>query len=167
MMNDRNMRARFWAKVNKNGPVVREELGACWVWTAARMKKNGYGRFGVRSRNTLAHRFSWELTHRREPTLFVLHHCDNRACVRPSHLYEGTSAQNAADMVNRGRCKSFGHTWVNGPLSPNAKLTEKQVLELRERASRGEEGTVLALVFGITKQTVSKIIRRKRWAWLR
>ena len=24
---------RFWANVNKKGPVVRPELGRCWVWT--------------------------------------------------------------------------------------------------------------------------------------
>ena len=39
---------RFWAKVDKNGPVPahRPELGPCWIWTAARFKR-GYGKFGV------------------------------------------------------------------------------------------------------------------------
>lgn len=27
---------RFWAKVDKNGPVVRPELGPCWIWTGNR-----------------------------------------------------------------------------------------------------------------------------------
>ena len=40
--------ARFWAKVNKDGPIPAHhpELGPCWIWTAATDPK-GYGRFGI------------------------------------------------------------------------------------------------------------------------
>lgn len=33
---------RFFAKVNKNGPTVREGLGPCWTWAAYR-NRGGYG----------------------------------------------------------------------------------------------------------------------------
>lgn len=35
-------RERFWSKVNKAGPVVKAELGACWSWEAGKNGK-GYG----------------------------------------------------------------------------------------------------------------------------
>ena len=51
---------RFWAKVNKNGPVpaAKPELGPCWAWKPA--KAGGYGRFRASpERLTPAHRFAY------------------------------------------------------------------------------------------------------------
>src|SRR4051812_27991288 len=31
----RSLADRFWSKVNKDGPVVRSDLGPCWIWTGA------------------------------------------------------------------------------------------------------------------------------------
>lgn len=159
----------FWAKVDKNGPVPAHnpDLGSCWVWTGARLP-NGYGSFGniARGGSILAHRTSWEIEHGREADLFVLHHCDNRACVRPGHLYEGTKKDNSRDMLARGRCKAIGHHWLDGEKSPYAKLTTEQVLAIRERYAHGELQRVLAAEYGVRIQAISRIIRRERWAWL-
>lgn len=168
MMNNGNTANddRFWSKVNKGGPVIRENLGPCWMWTAC-TTRGGYGRFAISATKwTSAHRYSWTIANARLPLRCILHHCDNRACVRPEHLYEGTHKENAADMVARGRCTSFGNTWNNGERSPHAKLTSEQVLAIRAASSRGELGKDIAAAIGISKQTVSRIIRRERWAWL-
>jgi len=89
---------RFWSHVDTSGE--------CWVWTAARAsKRGGYGRFGIENQQTeYAHRVSWRLAYGPIPTgLWVLHHCDNPPCVRPSHLFLGTQVENMADMTIKGR----------------------------------------------------------------
>jgi hypothetical protein len=45
-----------------------------------------------------------------------------------------------------------------------ARLTEDQVRVLRELAARGRGREELAQEYGISKDTVSRIIRRKLWA---
>ncbi len=79
---------RFWAKVDKNGPMPQthaalgSEGGPCWIWTAARMRE-GYGRFD----QVLAHRLAYELVIGKIPDGLQLDHlCRNRACVNPAHL---------------------------------------------------------------------------------
>lgn len=79
---------RFWAKVNKHGPVpeCRQDLGECWVWTAY-VDPDGYGRIAVGERMALAHRVSWELANGSVPDGHELDHlCRRRSCIRPSHL---------------------------------------------------------------------------------
>ena len=91
--------ARFWPKVNKNGPlpVRRPELGPCWLWTASRTKL-GYGKFGRGGKRggwVYAHRFAYELLRKRVPAGLTLDHlCVNPPCVNPGHLEPVTQAEN-------------------------------------------------------------------------
>lgn len=96
---------RFWAKVNKRGPMPerRPELGRCWLWTASINPKTGYGAFARRHGEGIdAHRFSYELAHGSIPEKHDVHHlCQRRACVRPEHLEAVTRSKNMAERVNR------------------------------------------------------------------
>lgn len=100
---------RFWAKVDKNGPVPEHcpELGPCWVWTAG-TDRMGYGRVGIGPRTDhrkfFTHRLSLALAGTNPPDDFVVrHHCDNPPCVNPNHLALGTKQDNNRDMAERGR----------------------------------------------------------------
>ena len=101
---------RFWEKVNKLGPVPahRPRLGRCWVWVGS-TRRDGYGQIGCnvpsgRRRCLAAHRVSWTIRFGIIPKkLWVLHACDRRVCVRPSHLFLGTPRDNSRDMGFKGR----------------------------------------------------------------
>jgi hypothetical protein len=100
--------ATFWDFVNENGPTPthRPELGSCWEWTGTRLPY-GYGLVAKRSKEApdpYAHHFAWRSARGPIPSgLWVLHHCDNPPCVRPSHLWLGTAADNAQDRERKGR----------------------------------------------------------------
>lgn len=189
MKTKKTLAERFWAKVDKSGliPAQVPELGPCWVWTASRHPK-GYGWFqeGVRLRK--AHQVAWFLERGHWPEMCVLHRCDNPPCVRYSHLFEGTQADNVRDMIEKGRMRTGDRSWsrmhperlargdrhgsrlhpeamrpVRGEDHAFAKLTEEQVREIVRRKNGGENQRLLALEFGLSQSTVSDLGRR---TWL-
>lgn len=117
------MVSRFWGHVDVNGPTPedRPELGPCWIWTL-KPTNWGYGRFivaeGSRSKQVLAHRFSYESQVGPVADGFELDHlCRNRRCVKPAHLEAVTHQVNvlrgespAAIAARRPHCTN-GHDW--------------------------------------------------------
>lgn len=78
----------------------------CIEWRRAK-QHNGYGRTSDGAgRVVLAHRAAWALVNGPVPPgLRVLHKCDNPPCVNPEHLFLGTSKENTADMIAKGRLR--------------------------------------------------------------
>lgn len=143
---------RFWSKVDKSS--------GCWVWTGGHGR--GYGVLQVGTwnnpRTELAHRVSWQLAYGEIPSgLDVLHHCDNPTCVRPSHLFLGTDADNHSDKARKGRAP-------HGERHMNAKVSQAQVDEMRARyAAGGVSQRALAAEYGLAQQSICDILRRKNW----
>jgi hypothetical protein len=120
-MNERTL-ARFFSKVNKNGPVPakRPDLGPCWLWKPV-TASGGYGQFTANGKTRLAHRAAYELLVGPIPQgLTIDHLCSVRHCVNPAHLEAVTLAENirrarvwengAAHQRNKTHCP-YGHPY--------------------------------------------------------
>ncbi len=139
---------RLMAKVAVN------ECG-CWVWTATRERK-GYGKIRADGKMRQAHRVSYELHRGGIPDgMFVCHHCDNRACINPDHLFLGSHADNMEDMKSKGRQQI-------GVRNRQAKLTEADIVAIR--AARGAPQPELARTYGVSQSHISDIQTGKKWA---
>jgi hypothetical protein len=150
---------RFWKDVDKNGP-IHPVHGQCWVWTGY-MRPSGYGRFSVCNKLTPVHRYSYEEFVGHVPhDLWVLHKCDNPACVRPDHLFLGTDQDNATDKVNKGRQSK-------GEVARQSELTEEDVRDIRRRYRRWSHNCSnareLAEEKGVARDAIHSIIAGKSW----
>jgi hypothetical protein len=82
-------------------------------------------------------------------------HSDNR----PDNLRWATFVENEADKANHG-------TSLQGDRHHQAKLTEAQVLEIRNRRAAGESGKSLAKEFSVTPTQICNIHKRRSWSHL-
>jgi hypothetical protein len=155
---------RFWEKVNKTD--------SCWLWIGAKCGKdkhgNGYGTFSIDSDGTMqmTHRYSYELHFGPIPEgIKVLHSCDVKLCVRPDHLFLGTQKQNIDDMRAKKRQAPPELTRHLGESHGQAKLTDKQIREIRFRYASLQRPTQkeLAVEYGVSSGLISHIITRRNW----
>jgi len=140
--------ARFWAKVERKGP------NECWPWTAAVMKKTGYGVFHPRKPETkLAHRVAYESQHGAIPDgMYVDHACHNgkgcppgpcphRKCCNPAHLEAVTNAENVNRSHNSNIQKTHcprGHAYTpeNTRLQIKASTTSRKCITCERERDR-------------------------------
>lgn len=153
---------RFWSKVDRRGP------NDCWHWNGGRTNR-GYGNFRMDGRTVKAHRVAFEFSTGVAPgTMFVCHRCDNPPCCNPSHLFLGTSADNNADMMAKGRHVRPARdedavNYVRGESSNLARITEADVVSIRARKAAGERTVALAKEYGVDRTLVWQIVTRKVW----
>ena len=167
-----NPAKRFWSKVDKGGPTLREDLGPCWLWTA-QLFLSGYGRFTLAGKRERAHRVAWMLTNGAIPEgLWVLHRCDNPRCVNSErHLFLGTPADNAHDRDAKGR-QGPPRDWFadcperrpRGDKHWRAKLASSDVVLIRKRVASGQSHRRIAREYGVDKSTVTRIAARRSWS---
>lgn len=173
---------RFYNKVQ-----LPDSPDGCWIW-AAGTTSAGYGRFSFNKREGLAHRFSYQYFIGAIPEgMYICHRCDNPSCVNPAHLFAATQKDNLADMVRKGRAcfgdrngsrihpervrRGDNHPFKlhpekiqRGEAHSQAKLTENQVREIRQRfVAGGVNYPQLAHEYGVNKATISDIVNRRYW----
>ena len=155
---------RFWNYIRK--------ADKCWLWTGA-VQNSGYGYMNNQQhRKQTVHRISWELNYGSIPRhKLVCHHCDNKLCVRPSHLFIGTQADNLSDMVYKGRSllgeRHWSHLhpdWVTrGTKHGNAKLNPLFVKTIRRLNRAGFTYKELGARFGVSPTNIGAVVRRLTW----
>ena len=133
----------------------------CWIWAGtkskrARTRKPSYGTFQIANKTLSAHRLVYHWFFDKNPGCkSVCHTCDNPLCVRPSHLFLGTHAENMRDMVLKGRAQS-----KKGEAHHAAILTASDVIAIR---SLNKTQVDIARIYNVTQATISLILSRKTW----
>lgn len=111
--------------------------------------------------NMLCHRVVWEAVHGPIPDgLFINHINGVKHDNRIENLELVTASENNAHAYKVGLKSNAGENHAG------AKLTERDVLEIRGRAYAGETQVALAREFGLAAGHVKRIVRGKSWAHL-
>jgi len=131
--------------------VIKQDAG-CWNWIG-HVHHTGYGMY----RSNLAHRFSYTMQNGSIPDgLWVLHKCDNRKCVNPSHLFLGTPQDNIDDMMAKGRGNK-----ARGEAVGNSRLSAVDIVAIRNDVRTQKQ---IAGDYGISCSTVQAIKAKRIWA---
>lgn len=145
----KTLEERFFSKINKieNG---------CWEWNGAK-NEQGYGKLGIDYKVYSAHRVSYELHYKKIPNnVFVCHKCDNPSCCNPKHLFLGTHKQNMFDRNSKNR-------QLKGIQMPLAKLSEEDVIEIKNLLLSGMKQKDIAQKYNIHSSIISEIKNNKTW----
>ena len=146
--------------------IVVNNVTGCWEWVGCKRRGYGHTIIGSRkdgTRKTIsAHRLSYLIFHGEIPAgMEVCHKCDNPSCINPDHLFAGTRQDNVDDRERKGR---------NNPPKvekhAKAKLTEKDVLDIRNKRAAGKSFGKLAKEYGVCKKTIQDAVSGKHWSYL-
>ena len=143
------MNDNFWKFVEVKGP------DDCWIWRGGRQR--GYGAFYNKGNVERAHRISYIIEHGNiDNKLLVLHSCDNKLCVNPKHLRQGSHIDNVHDAMNKELYNN------NKKLNTEAVKVIKWMLKYRKNVYG--IGNKLARLYNVDKVTISLIKRGKIWS---
>ncbi len=135
-----------------------EDKNSCWICTSHVPNSEGYCDIRRNGKNLKAHRYIYELYNGSIPEgLHVLHKCDVRNCINPEHLFLGTNADNVADKMAKGRCKTGCEErhW-------KAKLTRNDVIKIKTQLLHLSNQEI-ANMFGVKKHAISMIRCGRNW----
>lgn len=148
---------RLWARVKKSPG------DGCWLWQGGGGRM-GHGQLAVtiggKFYNFYTHRLAWFLEHGSLPVppLCVLHRCDVPKCVRPSHLFAGTLADNLEDARQKGRLVEGRHL---------IKVDDDALVDILTNYVPRKNGKALAAKYGISLVHLSRLVHGYGRAWQR
>ncbi len=133
------------------------DSNGCWNYNLNR-DKAGYGMSSYRRQRLRIHRVSWIVFRGEIPkNSCVLHHCDNKSCCNPDHLFLGSHKENSEDMVKKNRN-------AHGSRAGSAKLIEIDVMNIRKFYNAGlYTQKELSIIYDIRQTKISEIVNLKSW----
>lgn len=140
---------RFYSKT------LRNPANGCLEWQAGTYP-SGYGCFWYQGKTRRANRVAWMIEKGDPGTLFVCHTCDNPLCVDIEHLFLGTPFENNQDKTSKDRV-------MIGVKVKSAKLTDQQVLEIRQRSANGESTTQMLDDYPVDRSNLNRVISGENW----
>ena len=145
---------RFWKYVHKTK--------TCWLWTGHSIR-NGYGIIwcNLQRKQIVAHRVSYSMHNGNIPKrMLVLHKCDVKNCVNPSHLFVGNHRDNMLDYIKKGFFKRRV-----GSESSRAILSEDDVLTIRTLLKKECLSQYkIAKIYGVSRSAIGSINLRTSWS---
>lgn len=134
----------------------------CLIWPFS-PGAAGYGNIRHNGANITANNYVCRLAHGEPPAEkpHALHSCRNgpKGCVNPSHLRWGSHSENMADRVADGTTNRGEQQW-------QSRLTENDVLEIRNRLSNGDGCALIAVDYEVSRYAINDIRTERRWSWL-
>jgi hypothetical protein len=146
-------KARFWKTIHVGN------IEDCWP-AKNKPTSKGYCNSRFHRVKYRTHRLACMIHYGNVPVeLLCCHHCDNRSCCNPHHIFFGTHKDNGADAVKKNRYPSR-----KGSLNDFAKLNEEKVLVIRRmRRERGTKYSSLAKKFKVSKSCIYQVLTWKKW----
>lgn len=160
---------------------------ACWPWLRSKTAQ-GYGVLRWKGKTERAHRVALGLSDGNRSVAWALHHCDNRACCNPLHLYRGDASDNVNDMIRRGRkfipagdangsrtkpqsrpradahwTRQRPDSVLRGETVASSKLTECDAIRIRKST---DPIRVLSERYGVTSSAIGLVKAGKTWGHL-
>lgn len=150
----------------------------CWLWNRF-INRDGYGHLGQNSitrryhRTVLAHRLAYLIFVGPIPDGLILRHkhgCTGPHCCNPDHVEPGTHQQNSDDKKrDQTDAKSLGYGFQigdnRGDSNNTSKLTEEQVLEIRQlRSEMKLKYRELAEMFHVSIATIGYVVKNQVWS---
>jgi len=153
-LSGRDIVERFWS-------LTKAGEGGCILWNATKTPE-GYGKFSI-SHGTKVAAHRWILQRKLggawDPALLVIHSCDTPSCVNTDHLRQGTPADNARDMQEKGR-----GVYSHGESHKNAKLTDEKVREIRKMYREGRKTYKrIGEMYGVSDHAIEEVVTRRTW----
>jgi hypothetical protein len=143
---------------------VRLDPSGCHIWIGGK-SSSGYGTCGNAEKSRKAHHVAYERAYGPLPKsrsghqdFVIMHLCDNRLCVNPSHLKLGSQLENIKDRQDKRRQARRGanHRWN--------KITPECLERIKEAYLFGAIGTDLANIYGVAHSVIYRILRQDRSA---
>lgn len=160
----------FYRRLDENGPLQDQSnphyagIGNCHNWTG-QQNRWGYGKVKVKDRTLIAHRLAFFIYHGHFPINGnVLHICDNKLCLRKSHLVDGTPKDNMGDKATKKRGNApTGERHGSKTKGNGHKMCHKTACAVKTMIASGSTPIQVADFFGVSREIIHRINGGKTW----